>query len=278
MAQTVKKKKKIYLQCRTPGFNPWVGKIPWRREWLHTPVFLPGEFHGQKSLQGYSPWGRKELDLTELLTLFFFFPHTQWASDVNLSFSILATLLGSHCTWLNQIKAGESLDFARMESCGCTISSAAPCVAMVWGWGQSCCMDPEPGPIQGKQTQRAKPSNILRAFHEATPEVGTFHGVFQPTWASTFFQQSNSASLHLTETRIRLGGRKLSDLAKVPWSDWGSVSGLLTTVQKYWYSLHDLEGRYPGKGSSLADTAEPGKRGDHLSLRAEHPAACVFCL
>ena len=45
-----------YLQCGTPGFNPWVGKNPWRREWLPTPVFLPEEFHGQRSLVGYSPW------------------------------------------------------------------------------------------------------------------------------------------------------------------------------------------------------------------------------
>ena len=43
-----------------------VGKIPWRREWKPTPVFLPGEFHGQKSLVGYSPKGRKELDTTEM--------------------------------------------------------------------------------------------------------------------------------------------------------------------------------------------------------------------
>ena len=48
-----------------PGFDPWVGKIPWRRKWQPTPVFLPGEFHGQRSLLGYSPWGRKELDMTE---------------------------------------------------------------------------------------------------------------------------------------------------------------------------------------------------------------------
>ena len=47
------------LQCRRPGFDPWVGKIPWRREWLPTLVFLPGEFHGQRSLAGYSPWGCK---------------------------------------------------------------------------------------------------------------------------------------------------------------------------------------------------------------------------
>ena len=38
-----------------------VGKIPWRREWLPTPVFLPGEFHGQRRLVGYSPWGPKRV-------------------------------------------------------------------------------------------------------------------------------------------------------------------------------------------------------------------------
>ena len=52
-----------------PGFNPRVRKIPWRREQLPTPVFLPGEFHGQRSLVGYSPWSRKELDTTERLSL-----------------------------------------------------------------------------------------------------------------------------------------------------------------------------------------------------------------
>ena len=50
-----------------PGFSPWVEKIPWRREWLPTPLFLPEEFHGQRSLAGYSPWGPKELDTTEQL-------------------------------------------------------------------------------------------------------------------------------------------------------------------------------------------------------------------
>ena len=49
------------------GFDPWVGKIPWRREWLPTPVFLPQEFHGLRSLAGYSPCGRKELYMTEQL-------------------------------------------------------------------------------------------------------------------------------------------------------------------------------------------------------------------
>ena len=58
----------IPLQCRRPGFGSWVGTIPWRREWLPTPVFLPGESHGQRSLEGYSPWSCKESDTTEQLS------------------------------------------------------------------------------------------------------------------------------------------------------------------------------------------------------------------
>ena len=66
VAQTVKNLP-ICLQCRRPGFHPWVGKIPWRRERLPTPVFWPGEFHGL-----YSPGDRKELHMTEQLSLHFF--------------------------------------------------------------------------------------------------------------------------------------------------------------------------------------------------------------
>ena len=49
------------------GWIPWVGKIIWRRKWQYTPVLLPGKSHGQRSLVGYSPWGRKESDMTEPL-------------------------------------------------------------------------------------------------------------------------------------------------------------------------------------------------------------------
>ena len=51
------------------GFDPWVGKIPWRRKWQPTLVFLLGKFQGQRSLAGYSPWGRKEPDTTEQLNI-----------------------------------------------------------------------------------------------------------------------------------------------------------------------------------------------------------------
>ena len=47
-------------------FRSWVRKIPWRRAWQPTPVFLPGESHGQRSLMGYSPQGHKELNMTEV--------------------------------------------------------------------------------------------------------------------------------------------------------------------------------------------------------------------
>ena len=59
VAQTVKKKSAQY--CRRLRFNLWVRKIPWRRKWQPTPVFLPGEFHEQRSLAGYSPWGSQRV-------------------------------------------------------------------------------------------------------------------------------------------------------------------------------------------------------------------------
>ena len=55
------------LQCRRPGFDPWVRKITWRRKCQPSPGFLPGESHGQRRLAGYSPWGCKESDTTERL-------------------------------------------------------------------------------------------------------------------------------------------------------------------------------------------------------------------
>ena len=72
------------LQCRKPRFNPWVGQIPWRREWLRTPAFLPREFHGQSDsdLVDYSPWDRKDLDTTAWLTLWHWHFCKYWDPDV----------------------------------------------------------------------------------------------------------------------------------------------------------------------------------------------------
>ena len=64
-------KKKSASQCqrhRRHGFDPWVGKIPQRKKWPPTPVFLPGESHGQRNLEGYSPQGHKKSDTTQQLS------------------------------------------------------------------------------------------------------------------------------------------------------------------------------------------------------------------
>ena len=51
----------VLSHLKRQGFNPWVWKIPWSRKWQPTPVFLPGESHGQRSLAGYSPWGQQRI-------------------------------------------------------------------------------------------------------------------------------------------------------------------------------------------------------------------------
>ena len=59
----------LVQETKRHRFNLWVRKIPWRRKWQPTPVFLPGKPHGQRRLAGYSPWGHKELDVVERLCI-----------------------------------------------------------------------------------------------------------------------------------------------------------------------------------------------------------------
>jgi len=68
-ASLVAQSKESACNARDLGLIPGLGRFPWRREWQPTPVFLSGEFHGQRSLVGNSPWGRKESDMTERRTL-----------------------------------------------------------------------------------------------------------------------------------------------------------------------------------------------------------------
>ena len=77
------------LQCRRLECNPWIGKIPWRREWLPLPVLLPGESRGQRSLAGYSPWGRKRVQHNWATNTFTFHFHALEKEMATLS-SILA--------------------------------------------------------------------------------------------------------------------------------------------------------------------------------------------
>ena len=67
MALVVKNPPANAGDVRRHGFDPWVGKIPWRRAWQPTPVFLPEETHGYRSLAGYSPYDYKESDTSEVI-------------------------------------------------------------------------------------------------------------------------------------------------------------------------------------------------------------------
>ena len=82
-----------FVKGRRPGFDLWVGKIPWRRAWQPSPVLLPGESHGQRSLAGYSPWGRKESDTSERLSTEHFVSKFGQAVRVSSVFTSLIYLI-----------------------------------------------------------------------------------------------------------------------------------------------------------------------------------------
>ena len=70
MAQKVKNMPTIQETCRKHGFNPWVEKMPWRRKWQSTPIFLPVKSHGKRRPVGCSPWGHEDSDTTEHMSVF----------------------------------------------------------------------------------------------------------------------------------------------------------------------------------------------------------------
>ena len=82
------RRSRIRLRCGRPQFHPWVGKIPWRREGLPTPIFVPREFHGQRSQAGYSPMCHKEQ--TQLSDF-----HSPWLYCSVLPIVLLSLLLHS---------------------------------------------------------------------------------------------------------------------------------------------------------------------------------------
>ena len=96
VAKTVKN-----LHARWEAWVWFLGrKIPWRRKWHPTPVFLPGKSHGQRSLVGYSPWGYKESDTTEWLIL------TPSAAGCRLSWEGCALSDMALCSWGQTLMAG----------------------------------------------------------------------------------------------------------------------------------------------------------------------------
>ena len=90
-------------------FDPWVEKIPWRRTWQTTPVFLPAESHGQRSLVGYSSWGCKEPDTTERISM-----HTHKVTQERITVSFLK---------VSRSQAAHSFTFHRFPLLVCCIRS-----------------------------------------------------------------------------------------------------------------------------------------------------------
>ena len=83
---------RIHLQGKRCGFDPWVGKIPWRKKGQPTPVFLPEKSHGQRSLAGYSPWGHRRVG-------------HNWSSWHSLT--VVKTLGKSYLHWITQPQKGK---------------------------------------------------------------------------------------------------------------------------------------------------------------------------
>ena len=94
---------RICLQCGRPRFHPWVGKLPWRREWQPTPVFLPGESHGQRSLVGYSHGAAKSQ--TQL-------------SDKHLHFHFSRKWRGKPCSWVGNFNTVKTSTFPKLKTLG----------------------------------------------------------------------------------------------------------------------------------------------------------------
>ena len=88
--------KESACQCGRPRFDHWVRKIPWRREWQPTPIFLPRESPGQRSLEGYRPLGSKELDMAEQLTFSLFFHAVAKLSKSNQRYELCLYRVKSH--------------------------------------------------------------------------------------------------------------------------------------------------------------------------------------
>ena len=126
-----------------PGFHPWVGKIPWGRKWQPTPVPLPGKSHRQRSLIGYSPWGRKESDTTEWLH--FTYSSRKGFQQVRMSLWNLAQS-SAWCFWFSCFKLykfppahclfpSEFFKFSAINfSSGASFKYISSSLGNFWGW------------------------------------------------------------------------------------------------------------------------------------------------
>ena len=128
-----------------------VGRIPWRREWLPTLVFLPGEFHGQRSLVGYSPWGHKVSDMTEQLILSLQLPKEKSFKSVNLLLLLLSPFSRV------QLCATPSLGFSRQEHWSGLPFPSPIHKSEMWKWSRSVVSD-------SSRPHGLQPTRLLRPW------------------------------------------------------------------------------------------------------------------
>ena len=133
--------------------HPWIGESPWRREWLRTPVFLPGESHGQRNLAGYSPRCQKELDATNTST------STCWASLVAQMVKKLRAM------WDTQVQSQDWEDPLEKE---CTTHSSILAWQIPW--------TEEPGGLQFMGSQRVR---MIEATNTHTNSKGLSSGRYK---------------------------------------------------------------------------------------------------
>ena len=141
-------------QCRRLRFDPWVRKTPWRRKWQPTPVFLPGESHGQSSLVGYSPRGGEESGVTEANERAWKEIHSERKNEPPQTTALCITLFTLH--FLQFYKKSKSQTPA---CCCCIISIQVP-----------------PNSKTMLPHQRAAPLGLTREPPGLEPPVQTFPG------------------------------------------------------------------------------------------------------
>ena len=123
-----------FRRLRRCRFHPCVGKILWRRTWQLTPVFLPGKFHGQRSLEGYSPWGHRESNTTEWLSLssfsLFLFNGLMNKAAMMAQWTLYG-LDNEHLLWMNGW-IDEQTDLLIAWLLQCDSGRARPCSGLPW--------------------------------------------------------------------------------------------------------------------------------------------------
>ena len=127
------------------GFNLWVGKIPWRRKWQPTWIFLPREFHAQRNLAGYNPWGCKELDMIEHAPCIYF-------TSIHFPLFVLILLKVYWTTCYNYPLPFETFFFPENKKVEYLVFSSVQSLSRVWlfetPWtadNKPPCQSPTPG-------------------------------------------------------------------------------------------------------------------------------------